>query len=184
LDRGVKPHVVELRIEDDGHALVQGLHQRVGRSRDDHAGRDGLGVAFPALPQTREGEGGFVLQLDVVRLLAPGQLLPLEEAVSGDEAAALAESALERGLFGQGFGAGVDEAGAWVLAPGGDQAPAQRHGHATVALQAHVEHVLAGRDVEARRQPGHEVERETARQALGGDREGESSAHGGSVARG
>src|SRR5690606_31653376 len=53
----------------------------------------------PALPKAGESEDAAVFAHDAVRLFAPAHRLPLVKAVGGNEAAAPAKRAAERGLF-------------------------------------------------------------------------------------
>ena len=135
----VQPASVILRGDDHRHALMHGLHQRVGRCRDDGAGIDAFGFPFPVLPEAGEGEQAVVGAVDMMGLFAGRRLLPLIEAGRGNQAAAFSEGAAERRLLGQGFAPGVDHVTGYapVLAPGGQQPPLQINAFATAIGQLH-----------------------------------------------
>src|SRR5580704_1731079 len=87
-------------------------------------------LVAPQLVEAGEGQHAAVFAADVVGLLAwalrvPG-LLPLVEAVRGEQAAVPGERAAEGRLAGHGLGPGVDQAAADrdVLGPEGHQPPA------------------------------------------------------------
>jgi hypothetical protein len=125
----VQPAVVVFAGHDDGHAVVEGLHDRVGVSGDDGEGLEGSagGVVLLCLPESGKGHGFGVFAGDGPYLLFFDfgvEFLPFVEEVGGDEAVAALEGLAEEGRGGDVFGAGIDRGVAdfGVLGPVGDEA--------------------------------------------------------------
>ena len=131
----VEPEVEGGGVEDHRHAVVDALHVRAAGRGDDgaaaHVGRVlWRALLPPALRQAGEGDRLAVGPAEIVRLpLAGLRLVPLVEAVGGDDDPPLSEGLAEGGLGGHGLAARVEEpaAGLRVLGPPGDEAPAKGH---------------------------------------------------------
>jgi hypothetical protein len=97
-DVRAEPLLVRAGLQDHRHALVDGLQEGVGAGHDDGAASDGLSIGIPPLfPETRKGQGQAVLETNEIGLPGAACLFPLIESVRGDETAARAEGAAERG---------------------------------------------------------------------------------------
>ena len=115
------------RRQDGRHAVVDGLHHCVGRGGDDGAGFvcGAVGRA-PGFPEGGEGEGTFVAQAEEPRFAGAAGDFPFVETAGGNQAAAGAVGIAEGGLFGEGFGAGVDDGGVGGTGPPRREAPVER----------------------------------------------------------
>jgi len=113
--------------EEDGHAVVDGADELVGRGGEDGEGFQRAVGRVPAVPQAGYAElftaGSDKLPRDFAATLG----LPFEKGVGRDEAATLAEWIAEGRLFRNGFGPGIDalDADFGILGPVWDQAPAE-----------------------------------------------------------
>src|SRR5215211_6120443 len=143
----VQPGVPGLGGQDHRHAVVDRLHQVVGRGGQDGAGPQLVAVAVLALavalvllvlagrrvapgrPQPGQGQRAEVAGGDVEGLLALALalVLPLVEAVDGDDAALAGQGALPALFLAHRLGPEVDHlvGPAGVLGPAGHQPPFQ-----------------------------------------------------------
>jgi hypothetical protein len=145
------------RRDDGWHALVQRLHDLIGRHDDDAATVQGLTVVLPVIPETGEGEHVAVPHTYVMRDLVAVDHLPLIETVRGDQTAAMLERVPVGRLFGDGLYPGVDRGvlGLGYLGPTRHQSPfGQDQFRAGFGVPDDGD-VLGGRDVE----PGFQAER-------------------------
>ena len=119
----VEPEVERGRVEDHRHAVVDALHVRAAGRGDDGAAADvgrvrRRALVAPALGQAGEGQRRAVGPGEVVRLLGAGlRLVPLVEAVGGDDDAPLPEGLAEGGLGGHRLAARVEEPAARLRRP-------------------------------------------------------------------
>jgi len=144
-------------IDDDGHAVVDGFDEGVGDGGNDSTGLHQLRAGgMPEFPQARQEEWGIIPAADEHRLLFigrffTGRFAPFVEAVGGYEAAAHFESFFEGRFFGDGFAAGIDQAGAdgGVFGPAGDQPPTEgiQDALGTGGGEAYGGYVLGGGDI-------------------------------------
>jgi hypothetical protein len=88
---------------------MEHLHLGVGGGRDDGEAADDLTLlGAPALPDPAQGEGRAIPAGDGVGLFAGADLVPLVEALGGDEAATSPECAPEQAGGRDGLGPCVD----------------------------------------------------------------------------
>jgi hypothetical protein len=96
---------VHCTTEDDRHALVELADSRVGRGCDDGARLEDLVFLAPRGPEAGQGQNVAVPGRDEPGLLV---VIPLVEAVGGEEVAAAGERFPEEGAVQQGLGPGVN----------------------------------------------------------------------------
>src|SRR3954466_9655427 len=120
--RRIEPLRVILRRYDHRHAVMDRLHQRVGRGGDERN-------AVHAVPQrrdARQAEERRIARAQVPGMLLAGNGLPLVEAARGYEAAPLAKRIAKRRPLGDRLAARIRElvADRRVLRPMRNQSPA------------------------------------------------------------
>ena len=117
-----------MRLQNDRHAVVDGLHDFVGSGSEDGESLQRCAFArLPTLPESGEGIGFAGVEGDGEGLFCLGvNLLPLVKCVGGHQAAARLQCLAEGGLAGGFLGARVKGREVWlgVLGPEGHQPPA------------------------------------------------------------
>ena len=155
--------------QNDGHAMMDGGHRRVGGCGDDGAGDQRVFALVPGLINTREGQS--VGPKDV-----PGQAVavfvlgPFIEATCRDQAAPFAGGGFEGGLFGNRFAPRVDQQGAAIggLVPVWQKSPSHGAQASQAVFAGHRVHLIGGAHVIVRHvwqivgglrleKPGHRV---------------------------
>ena len=170
--------------------------QGVGGAGEQAAGLHLAAIGpHPAIPQSPQPKGRLVAPAKQPGLLPrPAGVgvragLPLVEAIGGHKGAAMAPGTAEGGLFGHGFGAGIDRAPSaqGLLAPFRQQAPQhQTHLQASMLLPLQQEG-FAGAHLRSGQVVLHQAGRERTLQALqeliDWCGEGVAAAHGGGGVR-
>ena len=171
--------------------------QQIVGSGGEHAAGFQLAAigAAPAFPQSTQPEGLAIAAAEQPGLLVGaaavgiGAALPFEEAIGGQQGAAMAPGSTEEGFFGHAFAAGVDRPPhpQGILAPLGQEAPEGQAHLQLFMLLALQQHRLPGSHLPARgvvlHQPRRQGPLQPRQQLVDRGAEAVATAHGRRVGR-